>query len=412
MSTVIEKFRSHIHVFRGCLVPGLVLTVLMILQTVDLFGIGKQGLAWVTSSSNSKISDDIVIVDIDQSSQAKYGRWPLDRRDLAAVINRLRTEGAGAIILDLPLEDPDRARGDEELAKALAAKGVILVQQVTDQESSGQYVPKKFQGLDQKNLDQMHQYSGTVSPLPKLIQSSSGVGTTDFLTASGLYNKYPLVISINGVLHASPIIEALRYTVHESNYDFKHTGKGLRIGIGQFLNIPIDSAGKFYINYDHEFKTLKLGQDRFKAVKNKIVIVGSSLSGVNAQMSTPNGLMYSHVIQAHALQTILDGPPPLRSAFVVMLEMIISASAFLALWYFWQRSHDAINTVKLVLILGITAGVPFVALSNINVLFDPVWPTVISLAPVLFILYRRYRQHLRCYLCQWLCGNKDPKDKL
>jgi hypothetical protein len=264
----------------------------------------------------------------------------------------------------------------------------------------------------QKNLDQMHQYSGTVSPLPKLIQSSSGVGTTDFLAASGLYNKYPLVISINGVLHASPIIEALRYTVHESNYDFKHTGKGLRIGIGQFLNIPIDSAGKFYINYDHEFKTLKLGQDRFKAVKNKIVIVGSSLSGVNAQMSTPNGLMYSHVIQAHALQTILDGPPPLRSAFVVMLELIISASAFLALWYFWQRSHDAINIVKLVLILGITAGVPFVALSNINVLFDPVWPTVISLAPVLYILYQRYRQHLRCYLCQWLCGNKDPKDKL
>ena len=411
MSTVIEKFRSHIKSLRRCLVPGLLLIILMILQTVDLFGIGKQGLAWVTSSSNSKISDDIVVVDIDQSSQAKYGRWPLDRRDLAAVINRLRTEGAGAIILDIPLEDPDRARGDEELAKALAAKGVILVQQVTDQESSGQYVPKKFQGLEQKNLRDFDQYPGTVSPLPKLIQSSSGVGTTDFLTASGLYNKYPLVISINGVLHASPIIEALRYTVHESNYDFKHTGKGLRIGIGQFLNIPIDSAGKFYINYDHEFKTLKLGQDRFKAVKNKIVIVGSSLSGVNAQMSTPNGLMYSHVIQAHALQTILDGPPPLRSAFVVMLELIISASAFLALWYFWQRSQDVINVVKLALILGITAGVPFVALSNVNVLFDPVWPTVISLTPVLFILYQRYRYHLRCYLCVWICGGQNSKDK-
>jgi adenylate cyclase len=412
MSTVIEKFRSHIHVFRGCLVPGLLLSMLLILQAVDLFGIGKQGLAWVTSNNHARVSDDIVVIDIDHSSQAKYGRWPFDRRDLAAVINRLRTEGAGAIILDLPLEDPDRARGDEELAKALAAKGVILVQQVTDQESSGQYVPKKFQGLDQKNLREFDHYAGTVSPLSKLMQSSSGVGTSDQSTASGLYNKYPLVISVNGVLHASPIIEALRYTVHESNYDFKHTGKGLRIGIGQFLNIPTDSAGKFYINYDHEFKTLKLGQDRFKAVKNKIVIVGTSLPTVNAQLLTPNGPMYSHVIQAHALQTILDGPPPLRSAFVVLLEMIISASAFLALWYFWQRSSNAINIVKLVLILGITAGVPFVALSNINVLFDPVWPTVIALVPVLAILYQRYRQHLRCYLCQWLCGNTDPKDKL
>jgi CHASE2 domain-containing sensor protein len=147
---VIEKIKSHMQSFRGILVPGLVLTVLVILQAIDLFGIGKQGLAWVTSSSHSRVSDDIVIVDIDQSSQAKYGRWPFDRRDVAAIVNRLRTEGAGAIILDIPLEDPDRARGDEELAKALAAKGVILVQQVTDQESSGQYVPKKFQGLEQK----------------------------------------------------------------------------------------------------------------------------------------------------------------------------------------------------------------------------------------------------------------------
>jgi len=408
---VIEKIKSHMQSFRSILVPGLLLTVLVILQAMDLFGIGKQGLAWVTSSSHSRVSDDIVIVDIDQSSQAKYGRWPFDRRDVAAVVNRLRTEGAGAIILDIPLEDPDRARGDEELAKALASKGVILVQQATMDSTGSSYTPKKFQGLDQKNLDQMHQYSGTVSPLPKLIQSASGVGTTDFSTASDLYNKYPLVVPVNGVLHASPIIEALRYTVHESNYDFKHTGKGVRIGIGQFLNIATDSSGKFYINYDHEFKTLKLGQDRFKAVKNKIVIVGTSLSGVNSQLSTPNGLMYSHVIQAHALQTILDGPPPLRSAFVVMLETIISISAFLALWYFWRRSQDVINVVKLVLILCITAGVPFVALSNINVLFDPVWPTVISLTPVLFILYQRYRHHLRCYLCVWICGGQNSKDK-
>lgn len=408
---MIEKFKSDIKIFRGILVPGLLLIGLVILQTVDLFGIGKQGLAWVTSNSQTKVSDDIVVIDIDQSSQAKYGRWPFDRRDLAAVVNRLRTEGAGAIILDLPLEDPDRARGDEELAKALASKGVILVQQATMDSMGGSYAPKKFQGLDQKNLDQMLPYSGTVSPLPKLMQSSSGVGTTDFLTASGLYNKYPLVISVNGVLHASPIIEALRYTVHESSYDFKHTSKGLRIGIGQFLNISTDTAGKFYINYDHEFKTLKLGQDRFKAVKNKIVIVGASLPGVSPQLPTPNGLMHSHMIQAHALQTILDGPPPLRSAFVVLLEIIISACAFLALWYFWQRSQDLINIVKLALIVGITAGLPFVALSNVNVLFDPVWPTVISLVPVLCILYQRHRHHVRCYLCQWICGDSNSKDK-
>jgi len=407
-----KKFTFNVAVIKPALIPGIMLTVLLMLQALDPFDISQHGLAWVSGSSKAKLSSDIVILDIDPASQKKYGTWPFDRRDLATLVNRLRSEGAGAIILDLPLTDPDRAKGDDDLARALAAKGVILVQQVTDEPMPSAYVPKKFQGVDQKNLEKFDQHSGVVSPLAKLAQSSSGVGTVNFAISDDLYNKFPLVMSVNGTLYASPIAEALRYTVHEPYYDFKSTQKGLRIGIGQFLNIPTDSLGRFYINYDHQFETIKLSQNKLKSVKNKMVVVGSSISGVNHQLSTPLGKTYSHVIQTHALQTILDGPPPLRSTFVTVLESIMAAAAFLALWYFWKKSWDPINLVKLVLILSITIGIPFVALSNINVLFDPVWPTVISLAPVIYILFHRYRHVMRCYLCQWLCRDKDSKDKL
>lgn len=396
---------------RSWTVPGILLAALLLLRFLDPLDISQYGLAWVTSNSHNKSSPDIIIVDIDADSQTKYGKWPFDRKDLANLVNRMRTEGAGAIILDLPLQDPDRARGDEELSRALAAKGIILVQQVSDQGGVNAYTPKKFQGLESSNLEKFAQYNLVVSPLPKLVQSSSGLGTVDFLMHTGLYNKFPLVTAVDGTLHASPIIEALRYTVHESNYDFKSTGRGLRIGIGQFLNIPVDSSGKFYINYDHEFEVIKLSKHKLKAVKNKIVIVGSSIAGVNQQLITPNGQLHSHVIQAHALQTVLDGPPPLRSPFVILIEITMAISAYLALWYFWQRSQDLINLVKLALIVGITAGVPFLALTNINVLFDPIWPTVISFAPVVYILYVRYRAHFRCYICRWICADIKHKGK-
>lgn len=405
ISTVIKniKFLSA----KSIIAPIVLLALLLILRALDPFDISQRGLAWVTSTNQTKVSSDIVIVDIDAASQSKYGRWPFDRRDLATLITRLKSEGAGAIILDLPLQDPDRAKGDDDLARALATKGVILVQNTNTESINTPYAPKRFKGQDSEHLEKFHDYDNISAPLAKLTQNVSGVGTVDFYTSEGLYNKFPLVLSVAQTLYPSPIIEALRYTVHESHYDFKHTGKGLKVSIGQFLNIPVDLSGKFYINYSHEFETVKLDKKALKAVKNKIVIVGSTIPGVNAQLSTANGPLHSHVIQAHALQTLLDGPPPLRSTFVIVLEFLMAMTMFLALWYFWQRSQDIINCIKLALIVSITAGVPFVALSNINVLFDPVWPTIISLAPVLYILYRKYQHNMRCYLCQWICS----KDK-
>ena len=68
-----KKFTFNVAVIKPALIPGIMLTVLLMLQALDPFDISQHGLAWVSGSSKAKLSSDIVILDIDPASQKKYG---------------------------------------------------------------------------------------------------------------------------------------------------------------------------------------------------------------------------------------------------------------------------------------------------------------------------------------------------
>jgi len=68
---------------------------------------------------------DVVIVAIDEASLATIGRWPWPRRIHAALIDRLTSDGAKAVGLDVILAEPDRldAEADRILTDALRRNG-------------------------------------------------------------------------------------------------------------------------------------------------------------------------------------------------------------------------------------------------------------------------------------------------
>lgn len=415
ISILLQKFKKirwptipvqKLKTIRWPLSPILVLSFLLVLRWIDPFDLSQLGSASVLASADTKPVSNVVILDIDAASQGQYGHWPFDRKDLTQILGRLKAEGAGVIIVDLPLNHPDRARGDDEFAKAIGSKNVILVQNATNEEESTVHVPKKLKGVDDKDLSSLNRYTGAISPLGKFLQNAAGVGTTDFPGTDKIYNRHPLLLAIGESYYPSPILEAVRHTLHESGYEVSKNGRALKISIGQFLHIPVDSAGKFFVNYNHEIETIKLSSNKLKNVQNKIVVVGSSIKNVNHLVNTPAGKKYSHEVQAHALQTILEGLPPLRSPFVLLFELVVGCVSGVALWYFWQRKDLVINVMKLLLLVGITTGVPFIALVNINVLFDPVWPTILATGPLGYTALQKYRHLFKCYLCQWICGNR------
>ena len=54
------------------------------------------------------ISEDVVIVEIDEKSIEQNGQWPWKRTVLADVIWRLREAGAGIIVLPILFSEEDR----------------------------------------------------------------------------------------------------------------------------------------------------------------------------------------------------------------------------------------------------------------------------------------------------------------
>ena len=63
------------------------------------------------------MSSDVVMVDIDDRSLERVGRWPWPRSRLADCINELKRAGARTIALDLDLSDPQGLAWDQSIER-------------------------------------------------------------------------------------------------------------------------------------------------------------------------------------------------------------------------------------------------------------------------------------------------------
>ena len=71
-------------------------------------------------------ANNIYTVNIDEASLDKYGQWPLPRAEYAKIIKDLYDRGAGLVVLNVIMAEPDRTGGDAVLATALKQYPVVL----------------------------------------------------------------------------------------------------------------------------------------------------------------------------------------------------------------------------------------------------------------------------------------------
>ena len=55
------------------------------------------------------VTQQVVIVDIDEKSLQKYGQWPWSRNIVASLIEQLRDDGAGIIGMDIVFAEADKS---------------------------------------------------------------------------------------------------------------------------------------------------------------------------------------------------------------------------------------------------------------------------------------------------------------
>ena len=111
----------------------LTLLVCALLATALKWGWLERADFWLYDTavtlSGRAASPEILILTIDEESLARLGRWPWSRQVLADALERLTRAGAGPVLLDIILSEPQRDDpvADARLAAAIAAHGRVVL---------------------------------------------------------------------------------------------------------------------------------------------------------------------------------------------------------------------------------------------------------------------------------------------
>jgi len=304
----------------------------------------------------------IVIVDIDDASLARIGRWPWPRERLAALADELFVRQRAAVVgFDMVFAEPER--GDSALAAALAGRPAVLGFILTEGAGAQRAGVLPAPVFDATALGGRRiaftQWSGYAANQAPLAAAAAAAGFFNALPdADGLVRSLPLIAAVDGQHHESLALAMLRvYGGSPAVRPVLPDAPGLRgyDGLaaieleqaGQRMRIPVDARVGVRVPYRGaggpaggsfvyvSAADLLDGRVAAGRLAGKLVLVGSSAPGVFDLRSTPVAAVYPGVeVHANLLSGLLDGRGPVvpdwsRGYEVAQLLMVTAALALL-----------------------------------------------------------------------------------
>lgn len=303
----------------------------------------------------------IVIVDIDDASLARVGRWPWPRERIAALAQELFERQRVAVAgFDMVFAEPDP--GDAALARALAGRPAVLGYFLTDgpgAQRSGVLPAPLFEPatLGGRRLSTTR-WAGHAANVATL---ATAVPVAGFFNAlpddDGVLRSLPLLADVSGAYRESLALAMFRLyggspaarpvLPSAPRADGVEILAAVELHQGsQTLRIPVDARAAVRVPYRGPggpaggsfayipAADLLEGRVAAGALAGKLVLVGSSAPGVFDLRSTPVAAVYPGV-EAHAnlLSGLLDGRGPLSPDWARGYEVaqLLVVAALLAL---------------------------------------------------------------------------------
>lgn len=336
------------------------------------------------------VDERIVILDIDEKSLAENGRWPWSRDRMATLVDRLFDRyGIAVLGFDVVFAEPDDSSGlkslealgkkelkddagyqaalrslrdnldfDRRFAESFAKRRVVLGYYFTSLEkaqTSGQ-LPQPvlpagtFKG---RNLA-ITSYNGYGANLAQYQANAANAGhfvpKIDF---DGVSRRVPMLVEYEGAYYESLSLAMVRvllgmppivpgYAEEPPLASRSYAGLewlDLQTARGT-VRIPVDESASSLIPYrgkQGSFRYLSIGDALHgrlpvEALKDRIVLVGTTTPGLMDLRSTPVETVYPGVeIHANLVAGILDGNIKLKPAYVLGAEVLMVGFAGLAL---------------------------------------------------------------------------------
>jgi len=277
------------------------------------------------------ISNDIVVVEIDERAIEQYGQWPWNRKTIADIIWQLREAGAGIIVLPVLFSEPDRLGGDNELVFALNQNGVVIAQVGTAQGVDKNSVPRGVAKIGDP-IPYLFNWPGMLGPMEVLGQNADGVGVINTAPEiDGVVRRMPLIVTVGGETYPSMTIETIRVATGAPSYQVKAGPSGVQaVRVPGYPVIKTDPNGQIWLRWNKQFERISV-VDKFDIVQGKTVILGITAEGIGSVIATPNGERYSHDPIAVGLQTIISGDNIVRTDYATFVEYVTAGVVALLL---------------------------------------------------------------------------------
>ena len=378
-------------------------------------------------------SAPVTIIAIDDASIAKIGRWPWPRSYIAEMIENLKgyepkvigvnilysehdmnqglfelqeilstieTKGLGRGEVYTLLKDAEkRLDSDAALSQALETnKNVVLpfffVISTTPVRQEGD-LPEylKNNSLPLTNQDQFMAAKAIIPPIEIFASQAAAMGHINIAyDADRAVRSEPLLINFGNRLFPSFGLQlALRYL----NYDLKEMNPGQTMRIRN-ITIPTYEKNKMLISFNRNFPVYSFAdviENKIPGTqfKDRIVIIGSSATGIGTSLATPTGPnVPSWLLVANVIDNILSNNHITRPgwAFIVELVVIVLFGVFLTV--ILPRLKAGINAViAAALFIGWSA-VAWFLLVNYGAWLKVAYPALLLLVGYMVAVSSRY----------------------
>ena len=335
------------------------------------------------------LSEDVVIVEIDEKSIEQNGQWPWKRTILADVIWRLREAGAGIIVLPILFSEEDRLGGDMDLAQALVQNGIVIAQTGTTQ-TNRNAVPRGVAKIGDP-LPWLFEWPGMLGPIPLLGDNVDGVGVVNTTPEiDGVVRRLPLLMRVGDEVYPSVALEVIRVAVGDPSYQVKAGAGGvIAVRVPKFKTIKTDQYARIWLRWNKEFKTISITDD-FKSVAGKTVIIGNAAEGISTVIATPNGEQYSHTAMAVSLQTVINGENIVRLDTATFLEYVAAGVlAIILILLAGFAPYWVVGAVLLTVWSGTAYGAYFYFVKHLQ-LWDASWIILVTTITGFHAVFNRF----------------------
>jgi adenylate cyclase len=298
--------------------------------------------------------NNIFTVNIDEKSLEQYGQWPFPRDVYGRIIRDLYDKGAGLVVFNVLMPEPDRSGKDLILAETMKKYPVVLSNVPAQQTKNEPRVPGSAV-LGPEHLNTIVRYPGMIANISVLENLAVGVGTTNTLPEiDGVNRRLPLIVTVDGKLYPNLAVETLRVATNNSTFQVKLNVNGVEkmrlpgdIGI-----IDTDSLGRVWIDWSQRNHSVSLN-DLPQDFKGSIVIVGTSAAGIGNPVATAIGPVWPQDLQAAVIGTMINKvnikrPDWAEGAEAITLILLSLSLLFLSRWVYVGMAAGAVAIVAVV----------------------------------------------------------------